>query len=313
MNQYKERIKRLRDNYNAEFWASYSFYDDPAYTAHLPLPHDDDEHAVACAEIVADAYRNGDYAQLTGDILSETINELHWDTRPVNPDAFNNDAFTGMALDSMTLLPGGYAAMTLSLVIKKLSDNDDTSYANALTIMEHAAHTILARTPSISDSDTQRIRHSLPYLRHQAVAYHIIQASGEQETSLTKLGDKILRYEAITGEEIEDDVIFFVNADTDSARGAARWWRDAIARAEKQGDSETEAAARRAHAYLCLVLLNRRSLPHTELAALIETMQTPVTSVETLTIVTDASVWRKPITTVERLIDYAADRMSAVL
>ena len=47
-----------------------------------------------------------------------------------------------------------------------------------------------------------------------------------------------------------------------------------------------------------------------ELAALIDTMQTPVTGVETLTIVTDASVWRKPITTAEELIDYAADRMS---
>ena len=34
---------------------------------------------------------------------------------------------------------------------------------------------------------------------------------------------------------------------------------------------------------------------------------------ETLTIVTDASVWRKPITTVEELIDYAATRMSAEL
>lgn len=34
---------------------------------------------------------------------------------------------------------------------------------------------------------------------------------------------------------------------------------------------------------------------------------------ETLTIVTDASVWRNTITTAEELIDYAANRMSAVL
>lgn len=50
-----------------------------------------------------------------------------------------------------------------------------------------------------------------------------------------------------------------------------------------------------------------------ELAALIDTMQTPITGMETLTIVTDASVWRKPITTAEELIDHAAARMSAKL
>ena len=114
VNQYKERIKRLRDKCNAEIAASFSFYDDPEYTAHLPFPPDDNEHVGACASIVADAYRNGDYAhmweainealderddpydELTGDILSETISELRWDTQPINPDTFNNDAFTGM-------------------------------------------------------------------------------------------------------------------------------------------------------------------------------------------------------------------------
>lgn len=331
MSQYKERIKRLRDKYNAEIAASFSFYDDPEYTAHLPLPPDGDEHAVACAEIIADAYRNGDYAhmwealtealderddphdELTGDILSETINELHWDTHPINPDAFNNDAFTGMVLDSLAPLPAGYEAMTLELVIEALGESDDTAYANSLTIMEHAAHAILARTPPIRERDTQRVTRSLPFLRHQSIANHIVQAPGERETSLTRLGGAILRGEASTGEEIGDDGIFFVNADTNLVCEAARRWRDTITRAEERGDSETEMVARRAHAYLCLALLNRRALPHMELAALIDTMQTPVTGVETLTIVTDASVWRKPITTVEELIDYAAARMSAEL
>lgn len=101
-----------------------------------------------------------------------------------------------------------------------------------------------------------------------------------------------------------------MNADTNLVCEAAQRWRDTIARAEEHGDNEMEAAARRAHAYLCLTLLNRHALPHMELATLIDTMQTPVTGMETLTIVTDASVWRKPITTVEELIDYAAARMS---
>lgn len=331
MNQYKEHITRLRDRYNAEIAASFSFYDEPEYTAHLPFPPDDDEHVGACAEIIAEAYCNGDYAhmwealtealdsrddphdELTYDILAEAISELQWDIHPINTDALNNTAFVGMVLDSMTLLPGGYAAMALGLVIKKLSENDDAAYANSLTIMEHAARTILARTPSISDSDTKSIEQVLPHLHHQSIADHIVQMSGEHKTSLAELGDKIIRYETITGEAIEDDVIFFVNADTDSVREAAQWWRNAIACTEEHGDSEDETVARRAHALVCLVLLNRSALPHKDLATLIDTMQAPITGVETLTIVTDASVWRKPITTVEQLIDYASSRVSAAL
>lgn len=328
MNQYKERIKRLRDKYNAEIAASFSFYDEPEYTARLPFPPDDNEYVGVCASIVADAYRNGDYAhmwealtealderddahdELTGDILSETINELHWDTRPVNPDAFNNDAFTGMVLDSLVLTPAGYMRMALSRVIEALGEGDDAEYANSLTIMERAAHIILDRKLHIKEYHMQRIKQGIPFLRHQSIVDHIMRAAGEQETSLTRLGDKILRYETIACEEIGDDAIFFINADTDGVCESAHRWRDTITRAEEHGDSETETVARRAHAYLCLALLNRRALPHMELATLIDTMQTPVTGMETLTIVTDASMWRKPITTVEELIDYAATRMS---
>lgn len=328
MNQYKEHIKRLRDKYNAEIEASFSFYDEPEYTAHLPFPPDDNKHAGACASIVADAYRNGDYAhmwealnealkardddrdEMIGDILPETISELQWNTQPINTSVFDNDAFTRMVLDSLAPLTAEYAAMTLELVIEALGEGDDTEYANSLTIMEHAASIILARTPPIGERDTKRVTRSLPFLRHQSIADHITRAPGEQETALTELGEKLLRGEAATGAAIEDGVIFFINADTNLVREAARRWRDTIAQAEEHGDNEMEAAARRAHAYLCLTLMGRRALPHMELATLIDTMQTPVTGAETLKIVTDASMWRKPITTVEELIDYAAARMS---
>ena len=330
MNQYKQHIKRLRDDYNAAVWASSPFYDEPEDYRSWELDYE--EHADACAEIVADAYRKGDYAhmwealnealkprdddcdeELTGAILTETISKLQWNTQPINTSVFDNDAFTRMVLDSLAPLTAGYAAMTLELVIEALGEGDDTEYENSLTIMEHAASIILARTPPIGECDTKRVTRSLPFLRHQSIADHITRAPGEQETTFTRLGDKILRCEAIACEEIGDDAIFFVNADTNLVCEAARRWRDTIARAEEHGDSETETVARRAHAYLCLTLLNRRALPHMELATLIDTMQTPVTGMETLTIVTDASVWRKPITTVGRLIDYAADRMSAAL
>ena len=329
MNQYKEHIKRLRDDYNAAVCASSPFYDEPEDYRSWELDYE--AHASACASIVADAYRNGDYAhmwealtealderddphdELTGDILSETISELRWDTQPINPDAFNNDAFTRMVLDSLVLTPAGYMRMALSRVIEALGEGDDAEYANSLTIMERAAHIILDRELYIKEYEMQRIKQGIPFLRHQSIANHIVQAPDEQETSLTRLGDKILRGEADAGAAIEDSVIFFINADTDGVCEAAHRWRDTVTRAEEYGDSETETVARRAHAYLCLALLNRRALPHMELATLIDTMQTPVTGMETLTIVTDASVWRKPITTVEELIDYAATRMSAAL
>lgn len=251
--------------------------------------------------------------ELTGAILTETISKLQWNTQPINTSVFDNDAFTRMVLGSLAPLTAEYAAMTLELVIEALGEGDDTEYENSLTIMEHAASIILARTPPIGERDTKRVTRSLPFLRHQSIADHITRAPGEQETTFTRLGDKILRCEAIACEEIGDDAIFFINADTNLVREAARRWRDTIARAEEHGDNEMEAAARRAHAYLCLTLMDRRSLPHRELAALIDTMQTPTSSGGIPVIVISPEVWRNTITTVGHLIDYAAARMSAAL
>ena len=330
MNQYKQHIKRLRDDYNAAVWASSPFYDEPEDYRSWELDYE--EHADACAEIVADAYRKGDYAhmwealnealkprdddcdeELTGAILTETISKLQWNTQPINTSVFDNDAFTRMVLDSLAPLTAGYAAMTLELVIEALGEGDDTEYENALTIMEHAASIILARTPPIGERDTKRVTRSLPFLRHQSIADHITRAPGEQETAFTRLGDKILRCEAIACEEIGDDAIFFINADTNLVREAARRWRNTVARAEEHGDSEAEAAARRAHAYLCLALMDKRALTHREIAALIDTMQTPTSSGGIPTIVISPEVWRNTIATVEELIDHAAARMIADL
>lgn len=329
MNQYKESINRLRGDYNSAVWASSPFYDEPEDYRSWELDYE--AHADACAEIVADAYRKGDYAhmwealtealkprdddcdELTGAILTEAISKLQWDTQPINTSVFNNDAFTRMVLDSLAPLTAEYAAMTLELVIEALREGDDTEYANSLTIMERAAIILLARTPPIGVRDTRRVTRTLPFLRHQSVADHIMRAPGEHETTLTRLGDKLLRGEAAAGAAIEDGVIFFINTDTDGVCEAARRWRDAIARAEERGDSEAEAAARRAHAYLCLTLMDKRVLPHQELATLIDTMQTPTSSGVTPTIVISPEVWRNTINTAEELIDYAAARMSTEL
>lgn len=62
MNQYKEHIKRLRDDYNAAVMASLPFYDEPEDYRSWELDYE--AHADACAEIVADACRKGDYAHM---------------------------------------------------------------------------------------------------------------------------------------------------------------------------------------------------------------------------------------------------------
>ena len=70
MNQYKQHIKRLRDDYNAAVWASSPFYDEQEDYRSWELDYE--EHADACAEIVADAYRKGDYAHMW-----EALNEAY--------------------------------------------------------------------------------------------------------------------------------------------------------------------------------------------------------------------------------------------
>ena len=70
MNQYKERIKRLRGDYNAAVWASSPFYDEQEDYRSWELDYE--AHADACAEIVTDAYRKGDYAHMW-----EALNEAY--------------------------------------------------------------------------------------------------------------------------------------------------------------------------------------------------------------------------------------------
>ena len=331
MNQYKERITRLRDIYNGDaIGAGIPLHYEPGAEYYGTWEPDSDEHVTACAETIAEAYRNGDYTHmwealtealdsrgdyhgdLTSDVLIETIGTLQWDNQPIATDAFDNAAFTRAVIDSLS--PSTTPATTaLSLVIENLGEGDNMESANSLTIMEHAARIILANMPTSGDSDTQRIRHSLPTLRRQSIADYIMRKPDDQETSLTRLGSIILRGEATAGASVEDDGIFFVNADTNSVREAAQRWRDAIARAEEHGDSEAETSARRAHAHVCLILMHRRSLPHKELATLIDTMQTPTAGAKAFTIVISPEVWRIQIDTVEQLIDYAATRMSAAL
>lgn len=109
-----------------------------------------------------------------------------------------------------------------------------------------------------------------------------------------------------------------VHALCGSVTSAAAWWRQAIQYAEEQGDTGNEVAARCAHMMLASALLERSELTTSDLAALIDTLQTreeaegrvTCISVETLDWHPTGKTWFL-IGGVGELIDYAAGRMEA--
>lgn len=334
VNEYVERIKQMRNDYNnwcldndtegdwddwgedGDDWDESEEYDEMSGA-----------HVSDCATTIASAYRNGNYAHmwevlaeatnsngddhsdLTHNIMWETISELGWDQYPMSSDVFSNDTFKRMVTETC----GGLRITPLSTLLTFLTEStdDETNLTseNRMTVIRRVAHTLLAINPTIHDHAVGSLGVRLPYTRHYYVEEHILGAPRGEHNTLSEVGRQALQNEIRPGHAFRyarqfapDPTIMQEMAD------AAAWWRDEITRTEQAGDSE--AFARRAHAHAALTLMHGGSLPHSDLATLIDTMQTPVTGVETLKIVTDASMWRKPITTVEELIDYAADRMS---
>ena len=113
-----------------------------------------------------------------------------------------------------------------------------------------------------------------------------------------------------------------VHALCGSVTSAAKRWRQAIQYAEEQGDTGSEVAARCAHMMLASALLERSELTPSDLAALIDTFQeqklmkvrTKQGTYSRTMHVNDNRVFDNtlpfPTIDVDKLIDYAAARMS---
>ena len=132
-------------------------------------------------------------------------------------------------------------------------------------------------------------------------------------TPLTQVGRIVFTGNTETKYSVYPANYGVVRALCGSVTEAAKRWRQTIQEAEERGDGEAEAVARRAHAYLCLTLMGKRALPHQDLAALIDTTQTPTTSGGQFAIIISEDFRISPIDTVGKLIDYSATRMSAAL
>lgn len=292
-----------------------------------------DAHARKCAHIIAQAYHNGDYSDMwlalsmcarygiatpsptINRIIRHTINMTGWNEKCIDEAAFDCEAFTRAVHDdaASTQIPEMPAGVWRLLDHLTGNANRGNSVAglNAAAIGERATTELTASGNLHALAEHPR-RYSDDF-SGVAVGAYIAGDHAHDFPTLAHVGRVIFQGNVETRYSVYPANYGIVHSLCGSVTSAAARWRQTIMDAEEHGDSETETVARRAHAYLCLALLNRRALPHMELATLIDTMQIPVTGMETLTIVTDASMWRKPITTVEELIDYAATRMSAAL
>lgn len=249
---------------------------------------------------------------ITNAIISHFISIAGWNEQHIDATVFDCEAFARAVHDDAASTQTPEMAAGVWLLLDHLTGNANKGKTraglNAATIGEHATKELTASGNLATLAEHPR-RYSDSF-SNLAVSAYLAGDHSRDLPILTQVGRIIFTGNTETKYSVYPANYGVVRALCGNVTEAAQRWRDTIARAEEHGDNETEAAARRAHAYLCLTLMDRRSLPHRELAALIDTMQTPVTGVEALKIVTDASMWRKPITTVEELIDYAATRMS---
>lgn len=346
VNEYVERIKRMRNDYNNwclnntgddwDYWDEDTREDGNDWDENEEYDEISDAHVSDCAATIASAYRNGDYAhmwealaeatnhngddhsELTHNIMWETISELGWDQYPMSSDVFNNDTFKRMVTETC----GGLRLTPLSTLLTFLTEStdDETNLTskNRMNVIRRVAHTLLAINPTIHDHAVGSLAVRLPYTRHYYVEEHILGAPRGEHNTLSEVGRQALQTEIRPGHAFRyarqfapEPTIMQEMAD------AAAWWRDEITRTEQSGDSDGEVFARRAHAHAALTLMHGGSLPHSDLATLIDTMkETEETGGHTknITIMTNDWTYGRPynkitITSVGALIDEAAGRM----
>lgn len=299
-------------------------------------------HARTCSRIISQAYRAGDYTgmwralskatrndmcvsgNITNAIISHFISIAGWNDQLIDAAAFDCEAFARAVHDdaASTQIPERPAGVWLILDHLASNANRDNSVAglNAAAIGERAVAeltascnlaTLVERPTGYSDDFSSvavgaylsgEHAHSFPTLAH--VGHVIFQGNAETRYSV---------YPAHYG---------IVHSLCGSVAGAAQRWRTAIQDAEEQGDTGSEVAARCAHMMLASSLLERSELAPSDLAALIDTFQEQqLMKVHTkkgnycrTLHVNDNRVFDNtlpfPTINVDKLIDYAAARMS---
>ena len=301
-------------------------------------------HARTCGRIIAQAYHAGDYPDMwralsrfthndmrvsgtiTNAIIGHFISIAGWNEQLIDATAFDCEAFARAVHDdaSSTQTPGIPAGVWLLLDHLTGNANRGKTVAglNAATIGEHATVELTAsgNLPTLAEHP-RRYSDSFSIL---AVSAYL---AGDHATralpTLTQVGHIIFQGNTETKYSVYPANYGIVHALCGNVTSAAAWWRQTIMDAEEQGDTKREVAARCAHMMLGSSLLERGELTPSDLATLIDTFQeqklmkvrTKQGTYSRTMHVNDNRVMYDtlpfPIIELEKLIDYAAARMSA--
>lgn len=301
-----------------------------------------DAHARKCARIIAQAYRAGDYSDtwralskatrndmcvagnITNAIISRFISIAGWNERHIDEDAFDCEAFARAVHDdaASTQTPERPAGVWLPLDHLTGNANRGNSVAglNAAAIGERAAKELTASGNLHALAEHPR-RYSDDF-SSVAVGAYIAGDHAHDFPTLAHVGHVIFQGNVETRYSVYPANYGIVHSLCGSVTSAAAWWRQAIQYAEEQGDTGSEVAARCAHMMLASALLERSELTPSDLATLIDTFQeqqlmrvrTKQGTYSRTMHVNDNRVFDNtlpfPTIELEKLIDYAAARMS---
>lgn len=301
-----------------------------------------DAHARKCARIIAQAYRAGDYSDMwlalsmcarygiatpsptINRIILHTINMAEWNEQRIDEAAFDCEAFTRAVHDDAASTQTPEATAGVWRLLDHLTGNanrgNSVAGLNAATIGERATVELTA-----SGNLTALVERPSGYsnsVSDLAVGAYLAGDHAHDFPTLAHVGHVIFQGNVETRYSVYPAHYGIVHSLCGSVTSAAAWWRQAIQYAEEQGDTGSEVAARCAHMMLASALLERSELTPSDLAALIDTFQeTSLMEVHTkkgnycrTMHVNDNRVFDNtlpfPTINVDKLIDYAAARMS---
>lgn len=302
-----------------------------------------DAHARKCARIIAQAYRAGEYPAMwqafskairndmyipgaaISRIIRHTISMAGWDEQRIDIAAFDCDEFSRAVHDDAASAQTSETPAGAWLLLGHLTVNANKGKTraglNAAAIGEQATVELTAsgNLPALAAHPG---RYSNSFSGLAVGAYLAGEHAARDFPALTQVGRIIFQGDTETKYSVYPAHYGVVRALCGSVAGAAQRWRQAITDAEEQGDTKREVAARCAHMMLASSLLERGELTPSDLAALIDTFQEQKlmrvrteqeTYSRTMYVRDNKALYDMlplPTINVDRLIDYAASRMS---
>ena len=301
-----------------------------------------DAHARKCARIIAQAYRAGDYSDMwralskaarndmcvsgtiTNAIISHFISIAGWNEQHIDAAAFDCEAFaravhSDAASTQIPAMPAGVCRL-LDHLTGNANRGNSVAGLNAAAIGERATTELTAsgNLPALAEHPR---RYSDDF-SGVAVGAYIAGDHAHDFPTLAHVGHVIFQGNVETRYSVYPANYGIVHSLCGSVTSAAARWRQTIMDAEEQGDTKREVSARCAHMMLASALLERGELTPSDLATLIDTFQeqklmkvrTKQGTYSRTMHVNDNRVFDNtlpfPTIELEKLIDYAAARMS---